>query len=142
MKARLKRIYLGETYTIGKFYVENVYICDTLEDKNRDINKNGKFDGSEKKVYSETCIPYGTYEVVLTYSPKFKRLLPLLKDVPDFTGVRIHRGNTIKDTAGCILPGQNKIKGKVLYSGIEEEKIIKILKKCKENNEKFYLTVE
>ena len=88
MKLLLKRIALRDTYTIGKIYIDGEYFCDTLEDKVRDLNKNGVFDGDEKKVYGETAIPYGTYKVILSYSPKFKRILPELLDVPCFTGIR------------------------------------------------------
>jgi hypothetical protein len=91
----LKRIILLEDRTIGELYIDGEFFCDTLEDKNRDINKNGKFDNKEQKVYGETCIPYGEYKVELTYSPKFKRVLPILQDVPEFSGIRIHRGNYV-----------------------------------------------
>ena len=127
MKLLLKRIALRDTYTIGKIYIDGEYFCDTLEDKVRDLNKNGVFDGDEKKVYGETAIPYGTYKVILSYSPKFKRILPELLDVPCFTGIRIHRGNTEKDTAGCLLVGENKGRGKVLNSTYWEKKLIEKL---------------
>ena len=127
MKLLLKRIALRDTYTIGKIYIDGEYFCDTLEDKVRDLNKNGVFDGDEKKVYGETAIPYGTYKVILSYSPKFKRILPELLDVPCFTGIRIHRGNTEKDTAGCLLVGENKVRGKVLNSTYWKKKLIEKL---------------
>ena len=127
MKLLLKRIALRDTYTIGKIYIDGEYFCDTLEDKVRDLNKNGVFDGDEKKVDGETAIPYGTYKVILSYSPKFKRILPELLDVPCFTGIRIHRGNTEKDTAGCLLVGENKVRGKVLNSTYWEKKLIEKL---------------
>ena len=127
MKLLLKRIALRDTYTIGKIYIDGEYFCDTLEDKVRDLNKNGVFDGDEKKVYGETAIPYGTYKVILSYSPKFNRIFPELLDVPCFTGIRIHRGNTEKDTAGCLLVGENKVRGKVLNSTYWEKKLIEKL---------------
>ena len=76
MKLRLRRIALKETYTIGKLEAwkdgQWVYLCDTIEDKNRDLNKNGVFDNGEKKVYGETAIPYGTYKITMNVvSPKF-----------------------------------------------------------------------
>lgn len=123
MKLRLERRFLGNSYTIGKLYIDGSYFCDTLEDKVRDLNKNGKFDNGEVKIYGETAIPYGTYKISVTYSPKFKRDLPLLENVPNFEGIRIHRGNTAKDTSGCILLGENKEKGKVLNSTPYELKI-------------------
>ena len=76
MKLRLRRIALRDTYTIGKLEVwkDNAwaYLCDTVEDKVRDLNKNGVFDNGEKKVYAETAIPYGTYKITMNVvSPKF-----------------------------------------------------------------------
>ncbi len=125
MKLTLKRRYLGESYTIGSLSVDGVYLCDTIEDKVRDKNRDGDLlDPGEGKVYGETAIPYGTYQVDLTMSPKFHRLLPILMHVPHFTGIRIHRGNTATDTHGCILPGENKAKGKVLNSTKYEMEIV------------------
>jgi hypothetical protein len=115
---KLIRRYQGEHYTIGSLYLDNAYLCDTLEDKVRHLNQGGE------KVPGETAIPFGTYKVELTMSPKFKRLLPVLVDVPQFTGIRIHRGNRAQDTHGCILPGENKVKGKVLRSTKYEMEII------------------
>ena len=128
MKLRLERKYFKETYTIGNLYINGSFFSNTLEDKNRDVNKNGKFDNSETKVYGETCIPFGTYKIILTMSPKFKRELPRLLNVPSFEGVLIHRGNTAKDSAGCILIGENKAVGKVLNSTPYEERLVKIIK--------------
>lgn len=124
MELKLERTFLGENYTIGKLYVNGMYLCDTLEDQNRDENQNGKFDGSEKKIYGNTCIPFGRYTVELTFSPRFKRELPILIGVNGFEGVRIHAGNTAQDTEGCILLGKNDIKGRVSNSKAYEVQII------------------
>lgn len=121
----LKRRFLGDNYTIGTLFINGERFCDTLEDKNRDVNRNGKFDGREKKVQGETCIPFGTYKVTLNLSPRFKRPLPRLLDVPNFEGVLIHRGNTAKDTEGCILVGENKVKGKVINSTPYEVELVR-----------------
>ena len=125
MKMLLKRRFLGDNYTIGTLFINGERFCDTLEDKNRDVNRNGKFDGREKKVQGETCIPFGTYKVTLNLSPRFKRPLPRLLDVPNFEGVLIHRGNTAKDTEGCILVGENKVKGKVINSTPYEVELVR-----------------
>ena len=130
MKLRLERKYFNDTYTIGNLYIDGKYFCDTLEDKNRDVNKNGKFDNGETKVYGETCIPFGTYKIVVNMSSKFKRELPRLLDVPSFEGILIHRGNTAKDSAGCILVGENKAVGKVLNSTPYEERLVKMMKEA------------
>lgn len=94
MKLTLKRRYFAETYTIGTLFIDGVRFCDTLEDKNRDDNRNGKFDNGEQKVKNETAIPFGTYEITVNRSPRFGRDLPRLLNVPHFDGILIHRGNT------------------------------------------------
>lgn len=128
MKLELTRIALRDTYTIGKLYVDGVYFCDTLEDKVRDINKNGIFDNGETKVHGKTAIPYGKYEVVWAYSPRFKRYTPRLLNVKSFAGVLIHAGNSHEDTDGCILLGQNKVTGKVINSKELVNKLYSIIK--------------
>ena len=127
MKLLLKRIALRPTYTIGKLYIDGEYFCDTIEDPVVDIDKSGKFDGEEKKVYGESAIPYGTYKVIMTVSPRFKRLLPRLLDVPHFEGILIHRGNTAIDSHGCIIVGKNKAVGMVLESVATEKALVKKL---------------
>ena len=126
---------MGESYTIGSLSIDGKKFCDTLEDKVRDLNKNGVFDGDEKKVYGETAIPYGTYDVVVDYSPKFKRELPRLQNVRHFEGILIHRGNTAEDSAGCILVGENKVKGKVINSTPYEKELVRILKEAQGRKE-------
>lgn len=117
MKLTLNRIYKAPTYTIGKLFIDGIYFCDVLEDVVRDINKDGDLlDDGEQKVYGQTAIPYGTYKVILNLSNRFKRIMPLLLNVPHFEGIRIHSGNTDKDTHGCLLVGKNTVKGKVTES--------------------------
>ena len=138
MKLILKRIALRDTYTIGKLYIDDVYFCDTLEDKVRDLNKNGKFDNGEKKVYGETAIPYGTYKVDMnTVSPRFKNRvwakpyggkIPRLLNINSFEGVLIHPGTTSKDTSGCLLVGRNTIVGKLTQSQATFHKLMSKLK--------------
>jgi hypothetical protein len=123
IKLLVKREFFAEVYTIGKLYVDGVYFCDTLENPVRP-------DGV--KIPNETAIPYGTYKVIVNFSPKFKRLLPRLLNVPMFDGILIHRGNSVKDTSGCILVGENKVKGMVLNSTPYEEKLVELLKDKKD----------
>lgn len=130
MKLTLKRIALRSTYTIGRLYVDGNYFCDTLEDTVRDLNKNGKFDNGEKKVYAKTAIPYGTYEIKWTYSPRFKKYTPQLMNVPSFAGIRIHAGNTSADTEGCLLLGENKKVGMVLNSRATINKFYPLIKEA------------
>lgn len=141
MTLTLKRRFKGPNYTIGTLCIDGEWFSDTLEDPDRDLNQNGKFDNGEFKVYGNTCIPYGKYKIILNYSNKFKRVLPLLLDVPNFEGIRIHRGNTPKDTLGCILVGENKVKGQVINSTKYEEKLVDILKKAIDNNQSITINI-
>lgn len=133
MKLTLKRIALRSTYTIGKLYVDDEYFCDTLEDTVRDTNKSGKFDNGEQKIKGKTAIPYGTYEIKWTYSPRFKKYTPQLMNVPSFEGIRVHAGNTSADTEGCLILGENKQVGRVLNSRATINKFYPIIKKACSN---------
>lgn len=117
MKIKLIRKYRKETYTIGKLYVDGVYFCDTIEDRDRGLNNDmGLAEIMAKKRYGETAIPYGTYDVEITYSPKYNRMMPEIKGVKGFSGIRIHSGNTSKDTLGCLIVGKNTQVGMVTES--------------------------
>ncbi|MBR6662652.1 MAG: hypothetical protein IKL34_05415 [Alistipes sp.] len=139
MKLLLKRIALRESYTIGKLYVDGTYFCDTCEDRVRDNNRDGDLDDiGEGKVYGQTAIPYGTYKVVMNVqSPKYsqraayawcKGYLPRLVDVPHFEGILIHSGNDATHSAGCILVGENKVRGQVINSMATLKRLVNILK--------------
>ena len=103
MKLTVKRFEYGTDYTVGRLYIDDVYYCFTLEDKVRQVDDRPV---SEWKVQGHTAIPRGTYDVSINYSEHFGRDMPLLNGVEDYEGVRIHPGNTDKDTEGCILLGQ------------------------------------
>lgn len=133
MKLTLKRIAIRPTYTIGKLYIDDAYFCDTLEDTIRDTNKSGKFDNGEQKIKGKTAIPYGTYEIKWTYSPRFKKYTPQLMNVPSFEGIRVHAGNTSADTEGCLILGENKQVGKVLNSRATINKFYPIIKEACSN---------
>lgn len=116
------RNFLGPEYTIGRIALNGNVICDTLEDTVRDYNKDGDLlDAGETKIFGKTAIPYGRYPVIITYSPKFKRKLPLLTGVLHFEGIRIHAGNHAGHTQGCILVGENTAKGMLTNSRRWEE---------------------
>ena len=121
---KLVRTQFKDTQTVGKLYLNGVYFCDTLEDKNRDLNKNGIFDEGEKKVYAQTCIPFGQYKVIINQSPRFKRLMPRLLNVSHFDGILIHNGVTEKNSAGCILvgsyDGQKLVRSKEIFNKLFE----------------------
>lgn len=117
MEIKLVRIAFKETYTIGKLYVDGKYVCDTIEDKDRGLdNSMTSNEILKRKVKGQTAIPTGHYNIDITYSPKYKRMMPLLLDVKGFSGIRIHSGNTAKDTEGCLIVGKNKQVGMVLES--------------------------
>lgn len=143
MELLLKRIYKGDKYTIGKLYIDGEWFCDTIEDKVRSLHKDcpytpkGRNCKCKEKIYGETAIPAGTYKVVLSYSNKFKRILPEILNVPHFLGIRIHKGNTEQDSAGCVILGENKVKGKVINSTPYEIKLVKLL----ENQENITITI-
>lgn len=108
MTITIKRTYYKGTYTIGALqiqtdsdpeYHKQKYFCDTLEPHAIDWSK-------EKKVMGKTAIPRGHYKVTLRYSNTFKRKMPFLENVPHFTGIMIHTGNSPEDTRGCILVGK------------------------------------
>lgn len=120
MNLELKRIFKGKDYTIGRLFIDGKYFCDTLEDPVRQL------DSIDDKIYSKTAIPAGKYKISMSIvSSKYSirksynwcgGRLPRLLDVPFFEGILIHSGNTPDHTAGCILVGENKIKGQVINS--------------------------
>jgi len=117
MKLTLKRIALKENYTVGKLSIDGIYFCDTIEDKNRDFNKDGDLlDIGETKVMHKTAIPYGNYKVIVNISSRFKRYLPRLLDVPSFDGILIHNGVDETSSSGCIIVGKNTVVGKLTKS--------------------------
>lgn len=143
MEIRVKRIARKDGYTIGKMYINGAYFCDTLEDTDRGL----KSTMSEEEILSKkrkgiTAIPTGEYDVILTFSPRFKRVLPLLLSVKCYEGVRIHAGNTAEDTEGCLLVGENKERGKVINSRATLEKVMSVLLECEKRKEKVTILIE
>lgn len=130
MKIVLQRKYLKQGYTIGYWIVDGKLMCNTLEDEVRDLNKNGKFDNGEKKIYGESAIPYGKYKIKMTYSPKYKRMMPQVMDVPHFTSIRIHAANKPTELEGCIALGENKVKGGIINSRLHVNVFIDMLVKA------------
>lgn len=153
MNITLKRIALRDTYTMGRLSINGKYLCDTVEDRVRDTNKDGDLnDVGEGKVYGKTAIPYGKYEITLKVkSPKYSKrqaynwcdaYLPRLLNVPHFDGILIHAGNSADDSAGCIIVGQNKIKGKVVNSMDTLKRLYHILKDASDKRERIWITIE
>lgn len=131
-----------EKYRISNLYIDDVYFCDVLEDTDRGLDQSMSTEEiSKKKIKGVTAIPTGTYEVVITYSNRFKKQLPLLLNVKGFSGIRIHSGNTHNDTEGCLLVGINNVVGKVTNSRETFNKLFKLLQE-KANKGKIYITIK
>lgn len=134
MKLQLRRLYRKPEYTIGKLYIDGVYFCDTIEDVDRGLTQKMPLKEIQAiKVMHETAIPYGVYKVRLSMSPRFRKVLPEIMNVPGFTGVRAHAGNTQYDSSGCLILGKNTVKGKVTNSRYYVSEFIKILEKAGDN---------
>lgn len=156
MELTLNRRYNAPTYTIGSLMVDGTYYCDTLEDRNRNLSSTMNLDEISKiKVKGKTAIPYGKYKVTLSVkSPKYSNFskykyvtftqgyIPRLLNVPGFEGILIHAGNNDKDTDGCILVGENKVKGKVINSQATWTNLYKLLKKADDNKEPITITIK
>lgn len=135
MELTLNRIFLGSSATIGELLINDKHLCDTLEDRVR---------SEGEKVYGKTAIPEGTYEVKLTHSPRFKKILPEILNVPNFSGIRIHTGNSSKDTEGCILVGtwDGEKEDWVGSSKIAFDELMTLLEEATDNKEKITITVK
>lgn len=121
MRLLLKRLHKTEHSTIGELSIDGVFECYTLEDKEREV-----------KIKAETAIPKGAYIVGITLSSRFKRPLPILLNVPNFEGVRIHSGNNNHDTEGCILVGTTRSEDYIGNSRLAFDKLFKKMQSAKE----------
>lgn len=128
MKLELYRKYRKNGYTIGLLYADGKFVCNTLEDTDRGLTSAmSERQIASIKVKGKTAIPTGIYPIIVTYSPRFKKQMPLLCNIQNFEGVRIHSGNTANDTEGCILCGKNTEVGKVTSSRIWTEKVYELI---------------
>ena len=134
MEITVDRKWKKDTYTIGVCYINGVRFSETLEDKDRGLdNSMSESVIKSKKIYGQTAIPTGTYEIKMTYSPKFANRAWAKKysgkvveitNVKAYSGVRIHPFNTAAESLGCIAVGRNLVKGKVLQSTIYYQKLV------------------
>lgn len=99
MKLKLVRNAVKDGFVEGRLYIDGEFECYTVEDTDRKLETGGK------KIQDKTAIPKGTYKVVMSRSTRFKKVLPEVLNVPGFNGIRIHAGNSSKDTEGCIIVG-------------------------------------
>ena len=128
MKIKVKRLHRSDKSTIGELYINGKFECYTLEDVERDVKIDGK-----------TAIPKGTYKVIINQSNRFKRLLPLLLDVPNYAGVRIHSGNVATQTDGCLLVGKTR---SLDFVGSSREAFTKLFEKMLLEKKEITITIE
>ena len=128
MKIFVKRTIFNESNTLGEMFIDGKPFCYTCEDKVRDYNNDGDLnDEGETKVYGETAIPKGVYKVILSMSNRFKRVMPEVLNVPHFSGIRIHKGNTAEQSHGCLLVGLGQTENGVSSSRLAFDALIKKL---------------
>lgn len=154
MKIELERRWKKATYTIGRLYVDGVYFCDTLEDRDRGLKQTDPIATiKSRKVYGETAIPSGTYGVAMNVtSPKYAAVswywqlcqgkMPRLLSVPGFEGILIHPGNTALDSLGCILVGKNTKVGQLTESKATFQKLYKEMAKAVKEGEEITIVIE
>ena len=133
MKLELFRIRFSDRTTQGELWVDGKTECWTLEDKRREPG--------EPKVYGETAIPEGEYEIELAHSERFNRVMPYILDVPNFTGIMFHPGNTEWDTAGCILVGLSRSPDRVWDSRLAFNRLLAKLEDATRKGEDITLRI-
>ena len=133
MEIKLVREVFTETSTIGSLYINGVFECYTLEDKDRKLESGGQ------KVYAKTAIPRGKYNVINSFSNRFQKYLPEIQNVPQFAGIRIHPGNTADHSEGCILLGSTKAKD---FIGNSRTAFAAFFKKIQAVEKKEKITIE
>ena len=154
MKLELKRIAKRDTYTIGKLYIDGVYFCDTIEDKDRGLKQSMSLNEIKQiKVKHQTAIPTGTYEITLhVVSPKYSQKpwyvnlcgakMPRLLNIPGYDGVLIHPGNSAADSSGCLVVGKNTVVGKVTDSRTTFKNLYAKLKVASDKGERITITIK
>lgn len=130
MKITVVRQILGKDATIGEMFIDGEHICFTCEDAVRPI-----------KIAGITAIPAGIYKVIMTFSNHFQKVLPLLLNVPNYEGVRIHSGNTPADTEGCLIVGLTHIDNAVQQSRDAMAELMPKLNNAFHNNEEITLEI-
>lgn len=154
MKILVDRKWKKDAYTISNLYIDGVKMCNVIEDKDRGLkSSDGVTAISLKKVKGQTAIPTGTYEVSIDYvSPKYKKSstmvayngakMPRLLNVPGYSGILIHPGNTAKDTEGCLIPGKNDTVGRVSNSTYWFKQIYEKMKEAKKRKETIWIVIQ
>ena len=128
MKLILERYEFYPNTTIGRLYVNGKLLCRSMEDKDRKLDSTMSLSEIvRRKIYGRTAIPYGTYKVDITYSPKFKRMMPIILGVPGYAGIRFHQGVTHKNTLGCPLVGMENYGERLIRTNEAYRKFFKLL---------------
>lgn len=143
MEIKIKREFFNSTNIIGSMYVNGALFGYTLEDKDRGLKDTMSVSEIKiRKIFGETAIPYGRYEVILSYSNRFKKVMPLLLNVKGFEGVRIHGGNTDKNTLGCPLLGAKRNDNGIYDCATVNNKLIALIKaEAQKENSKIYVEI-
>lgn len=143
MEIVLEREIRSVTTTIGRLFVDGQYECFVLEDEDRGLKQSMPLvEIVERKIYGKTCIPEGRYRVIINQSNRFKRLLPLLLNVPGYEGIRIHPGNTEENTEGCLLPGRVRRADKVLESRLAFDALFAKMQRAIAEGKKIFITIK
>lgn len=138
MQIDVERLQSDEDVTIGGMMVDGEWQCWTLEDPVREVPGHPV---STWKIHGKTAIPAGRYRVEITMSARFKRVLPLLLDVPGYSGVRIHAGNTAADTEGCILVGNERLAKSLARSQLALAPLLSKMSEAARKGESIWLTI-
>lgn len=136
MELHLQRDVLAQDFTLGTFSVDGTVLGYTCEDTDRHLENGGT------KVDGRTAIPRGRYEVILSFSNRFQKIMPEVLHVPGYAGVRIHGGNTAADTLGCPLLGEERTTNGVHNCAVVNLQLIELLRHAEERGEEIWLTVE
>jgi len=143
MELLLDRDVRTTSSTTGKLYVDGQFHSFVLEDEDRGLKESMSLaEIAERKIHGKTCIPEGRYPVIINQSPRFKRLLPRLLNVPGYDGVLIHPGNTEVDTEGCILPGYARFADGVTSSRVAFNALFEKIKKAIDTGDKVFITIQ
>lgn len=149
MEIRIDRAWKKPGYTISRVFIDGVRLgdgkewCSALEDTDRGLTSDMSVrDILDKKVYGQTAIPSGRYKIGMSYSPRFRKMMPEVYAVKGFQGVRLHSGNSAKDTEGCILFGVNDKVGVVSNSRYWCAKLTEMIKAAQDRKESVLLTIE
>jgi hypothetical protein len=137
----IRNIFTNES-TIGDLFIDNLFFCYILEDKDRGLSDALSLEQIMRvKVYGKTCIPYGRYEIDWTMSARFKVFMPILLNVKGYAGIRIHKGNTEIDSLGCLLCGTRKKSNMITESTLATKNLYAKIEAAKKQGQRIYITI-